>query len=219
MDFEAMERANEQLAGELEKAFAAASISIGGKFFRTPVDWLCPCCHRGKQQLAYCKYGKLICQIDMHHDHFMDAAKKTLRHMKIPSYAVIAYRFMRFPGTFVCEDCNVTEGYAKILAKAPADFSFAPHEIELFVAPRNNQPHAKPDGGLARQIYEAAFPEIEARAVKFRTYCAELRADTRRCPVCGGTMAGLQADAQYCSDKCRVWVLCGSRWPRPSPRF
>ncbi len=209
-----MERANKQLAAELEKAFAPISVSIGGKFFRTPVDWQCPCCRRSKQRIAYCKESKLICQIVLHHDHFEEAAKKKLRNMGIPSYAVIA-GFARFPGTFVCEGCNLAEGCAKTLVKAPADFSFTPHEIGLFVTPKDNQPHAKPNGEMARRIYETAFPEIEVRAAKFRACCAELCADPRRCPVCGGTMAGLRADAQYCSDKCRVWVLCENRWPRP----
>lgn len=152
-----MERANKQLAAELEKAFAPISVSIGGKFFRTPVDWQCPCCRRSKQRIAYCKESKLICQIVLHHDHFEEAAKKKLRNMGIPSYAVIA-GFARFPGTFVCEGCNLAEGCAKTLVKAPADFSFTPHEIGLFVTPKDNQPHAKPNGEMARRIYENSVP-------------------------------------------------------------
>jgi hypothetical protein len=98
------------------------------KWLKLPSDWRCPSCNRTKfQQLRWTKsltgYGvpkgqyQWLAPIHEHHDHGAETGEL----------------ISRFADTMLCYDCNNAEGRTKRLLLLPADFSFSPHELRLFV--------------------------------------------------------------------------------------
>jgi hypothetical protein len=83
---------------------------------------------------------KWLAPLHGHHDH--------RSHAGVPP---------RFAQTIICGDCNSAEGRAKRLLKLPADFSFSPLELSLFVvgAPHNG---VRFDFEEAKKVYESIAP-------------------------------------------------------------
>lgn len=147
--------------------------------------WRCPACQRYKPDIARVTgAGVLLCQLDRHHDHLGDYAKRVVRarnplpegdaargaHQAIDATKGIVERF--YP-TVVCNDCNTAEGRAKreLAGVVHPDFSFSPEEIRQFVVVRRNQPHDL-NVARAREVWEAVKPMFE-RELAFADLLAE----------------------------------------------
>jgi len=135
-------------------------------FFAVRTTWLCPCCHRDKEEIARLdKNGDLLCAIVEHHDHYGDLAqnliekatraKGELHHEGWTAMQSIHKSFQRFPPTLICGDCNVLEPAAKKHVDSPSNFTFSPIEIMQFVDATPNQPH-KLKHDRCEIIYKAA---------------------------------------------------------------
>jgi hypothetical protein len=108
------------------------------------------------------KNGGVLCAIHNHHDHFEDFADERIKQAASPDWTVrnaISASLARFSATMICNDCNVAEPYAKNIADAPENFSFAPYEIASFIHVEQSKAH-KIDEGRVITIYESARPTM-----------------------------------------------------------
>lgn len=103
-------------------------------------NWKCPSCKRTKREVM--RWGKRkqsgrtfegwIAGFHKHHDH---SGHK------------------RFSKTIICALCNSADGNAKAKLGLPANFSFSPEDIGLFVTPTPYGKH-KIDFEKAKNIYD-----------------------------------------------------------------
>jgi hypothetical protein len=135
---------NARLLLDLARHWRAKSLGDINNFFAVDHDWQCPCCSRSKQEISRLhqdgrfKDG-LLCSIAEHHDHFNTGRELQQKDIGYPLRLAYAARFIRFPPTFICQDCNNADPRVKRSVGAPENFSFAPHEIATFIIQR---PHA-----------------------------------------------------------------------------
>jgi rubredoxin len=165
--------ANARLLCRLEKELGAAGFGAIGGFFDVDADWRCPCCHRLKAEIARLdKNGNLCCPVVRHHDHFEECVADHIDYRSMGKLAwglreTLDNSFVRFQPTMICGDCNVAEPVAKAIVKAPAEFSFTPFEIAIFIDVTPSNPHVV-DPDRAVQAYEAATPAMKLLANKLR---------------------------------------------------
>lgn len=153
---------NDALLDEMKDTFGCSDVNIRKQaFYDTPFSWKCPGCSRGKKEIARVdSNGKLACIIVGHHDHFGDRVAEVLHGSDWQVGSFVAARFIRFPTTLMCEDCNNIDAAAKVRAQARKCFSFAPFEISLFINESPNRPHSlKP--GVAGVVYETARVQMQ----------------------------------------------------------
>lgn len=135
---------------------SATRLDLNRGWASTREHWNCPCCQRGKADIARVSSGGvLLCRLEYHHDHLVDRAKRILReyrHRSEDRESVIqvgraenALMLLveRFEQTLICIDCNLAEGRAKLeLAKEiDSDFTFTPAEIASFIGVAPNRLH------------------------------------------------------------------------------
>jgi hypothetical protein len=122
------------------------------KWTALPVDWRCPSCRRSRFEILTWTQTRMengrvptgeykwLAPLHGHHDH--------------RSYAGVP---PRFAPTTICGDCNSADGRAKRHLRLPADFSFSPLELSLFVigTPHNG---VQFDLEVAKKVYESIAP-------------------------------------------------------------
>ncbi|VIO69347.1 hypothetical protein CI1B_26310 [Bradyrhizobium ivorense] len=122
----------------------------------TWAGWRCPCCGRGKAQIARLSPGGvLLCRLEFHHDHLSDRAKRVFRddnprgddrEANIQSdraQKALMVFVERFEETLICIDCNLSEGKAKVelVREIDPDSTFTPSEIASFIEVAPNRLH------------------------------------------------------------------------------
>lgn len=157
--------------------FKTDKLSLNAGWASTWTGWICPCCSKGKLEIArLTKQGVVLCELELHHDHlreaidhiFRECGAKELesdnRHALAPARNAVHLLVERFEPTLICSDCNTAEGRmkAELGNMLPRDFSFSPIEIAKFV---QAQPNSHPDINAAtgRQIWEAVRADYESR--------------------------------------------------------
>lgn len=153
---------NLKLLQEIRDRWGTQSDGHREKFFQTSADWQCPSCMRNKDFISRIdKNGKVLIAIHDHHDHFEEYVfEKMNEKIRVKPSTFIQHRksleanVVRFPRTLICGDCNVADGAVKRKLGLVKYFSFAPHEISLFINPKPHSPH-EIDYDLARKIYES----------------------------------------------------------------
>jgi rubredoxin len=137
-------------------------LALNASWARTWQDWTCPCCRRHKRDIVRVTAGGvLLCQLEWHHDHLEDYARKLIGTMAPPVREVapddgdvsrvfrIEHReqimglLHRFERTLICIDCNLADAQAKqeLRREMDKDFSFTPREIQSFIQVAPNRPH------------------------------------------------------------------------------
>jgi rubredoxin len=124
-------------------------------------DWKCPCCGRGKDEIAHkTASGVLIAKVVDHHDHFGNFINRTFRERLGPRWnsnpdrrpdvmRVMNENFLAFDNAIICESCNKADRDAKMALvealRLGADFmeafSFAVDEIRFFITSGRHQHH------------------------------------------------------------------------------
>ena len=98
-----------------------------------PPGWVCPGCGRNTFQILRWTllYPKSPAPFEgwaggyhRHHDHAVDPFRYGQSPVPVTP---------RFSETIICEQCNSADGAAKRKLGLPSGFSFAPHEIRMFV--------------------------------------------------------------------------------------
>jgi hypothetical protein len=102
------------------------TVGLNRAFIQSDPEYVCPSCGRHKYEILtkFKKSGLTIGRLVEHHDHATDCGMPR-----------------GFPSTYICDDCNRSEGTAKKLIGAPAWFSFAPEEIGRFIKVQPNVKH------------------------------------------------------------------------------
>jgi hypothetical protein len=122
------------------------------KWVALPVEWRCPSCRRSRFEILTWTQTRMengrvptgeykwLAPLHGHHDHGS--------HAGIPP---------RFAETIICGDCNSADGRAKRRLNRPADFSFSPLELSLFVigTPHNG---VRFELEVAKKVYESIAP-------------------------------------------------------------
>jgi rubredoxin len=185
---------------EIRRKLGDLAIDIDRGWAFTPQNWICPCCHRGKRDIArVTDSGFILCSLHSHHDHTVDYAKELFEEIEPqqdrPSAVGQMYRgqrktklimadrrsmllhlCQRFERTLICQDCNNADGVAK--AKSPKSidrrFSFKPSEIQMFISPSANRPH-EVDVEMARAIYKEKKSEFQELLARIETLSSIIR--------------------------------------------
>ena len=169
-----------RLMVRLMRDLGASDLGAFGNFFEVEPDWRCPCCFRSKPEMARLdKNGNLLCSIHWHHDHFSDYISSSIREVlgqEMGAWAAIRDSFVRFPGTLICNDCNVAEPVAKNIVAAPEQFSFTPYEIASFIIVDMNAPH-RLDAERAHEAYDAAIPAMKLISKRLRAINDAVRSE------------------------------------------
>lgn len=141
-----IDRRNIDLLFDLCERHGARRPGDIANFMETHSEWRCRPCMRTKSEIARLdKNGRLLCQIVLHHDHFdeyvPDDLRKSLRSIGFAAESAGRDHLIRFLPELICQDCNTADAAAKRVVGAPNVFSFAPHEIALFIQVTANQSH------------------------------------------------------------------------------
>lgn len=152
-------------------------------------QWVCPCCGRGKFEIARLSpAGVALCRLDWHHDHLDDLAKDIIRdfcRIGISDEPIISRSktrgdllalIIRFSETLLCADCNQAEGAMKSAVCKDVDpaFSFSPSEIATFIIVRPNASHQL-RVNVGEEAFESANPIFQERVAFARLLAARLR--------------------------------------------
>lgn len=166
-----------QMTRDLLAHFRTDRLELNEAWADTWQQWECPCCLRGKPEIARLSSDNvLLCKIDLHHDHLTDFAKALfrakiaadlpdgIRLMRMRARAAAYPLIQRFTETLICEDCNHADGDMKAALGAAVvpHFSFSPGEIARFIKPKPNVPH-EIDIEVGRQIWDRVRPAFEDR--------------------------------------------------------
>ncbi len=140
------EMKNIQLLWDLMRNFDAHGPGALHNFMTTPADWHCRSCLRSKAEIARLDAnGNLLCAIVNHHDHMVEFLPRDIsevaRSVSHAANSTSRYHVVRFLDELICQDCNVAEGAAKNYVGAPEYFSFATHEIGMFIDVQANRAH------------------------------------------------------------------------------
>ena len=170
---------NARLLFRLKAELGAGDFGKICNFFEVEAKWCCPCCVRAKPDLARLdKWGNLLCRLVFHHDHFEtcvdEAMREQTRGVEWHARCALENSFVRFPHTLVCEDCNNAETTAKRIAGCPAYFSFAPHEIALFITARPNVSHEVSEPRVM-EVWAAAEPAMRVIGKRLRVLTGRVR--------------------------------------------
>lgn len=153
------------------------SAQFNNWWVKTDPAWMCPCCGRGKRDIARPdRNGRLSGALASHHDHFRDLmdnigirraeAKNRPAAFWDDSSKHFLRRFTegleRFNDIVICQDCNNADPKAKSLVGAPSGFTFTPREIAGFVMVTPNEPH-RLDIERVHETYAVACAQFEAR--------------------------------------------------------
>ncbi len=162
---------------QLLAQFRTAKLGLNRGWASTRADWTCPCCQRQKRQIARLTAGGvLICRLEVHHDHLGDAAKQIFdeavpltgdRQKNVQRFRArdsIISLVERFENAYICIDCNLAEGQAKLnLSQSiPRDFTFSFSEIRTFIDVQENRVH-KVDLAKALKAWTAAKAQFHDR--------------------------------------------------------
>ncbi|MGF2127697.1 hypothetical protein ACQUEP_14720 [Enterococcus casseliflavus] len=104
--------------------------------------WKCPSCKRTKREVMMWVKRK---SLGGHNDGWSSPLTRHHDHSDLK----------RFKCTIICGLCNSADGNAKVKCGLPADFSFSPEEIGLFVTPVPNAKHSRIYFEKAKSIYDS----------------------------------------------------------------
>lgn len=162
---------------DLLKKFQTTRLDLNSSWASAWTGWTCPCCKRGKADIARLSPGGVVlCRLEFHHDHLADRAKRIFREVNPRSEdrekniqsdraktALLVF-VERFEETLICIDCNLSEGKAKfeLAREIDPDFTFAPSEIASFIRVAPNRLH-EIDLDKARAIWCSVQEDVAAR--------------------------------------------------------
>lgn len=162
---------------DLLSKFQTTRLDLNSSWASTWTGWTCPCCKRGKVDIARLSPGGVVlCRLEFHHDHLADRARRIFREanprgddreINIQSdrakTALLVF-VERFEETLICIDCNLSEGKAKaeLSGEVERDFTFTPSEIASFIRIAPNKVH-EVDIDKARSIWLSAREDVAAR--------------------------------------------------------
>lgn len=136
--------------------FETTRLDLNRSWASTWTGWACPCCKRGKAQIARLSPGGvLLCRLEFHHDHLADRVNRLFREVNPRSEdretsiqtdrakTALMVFVERFEETLICIDCNLSEGRAKfdLAREIDPDFTFTPSEIASFIRVAPNRLH------------------------------------------------------------------------------
>lgn len=161
----------------LMQRLGATKLNLNGNWADVRRDWHCEACQRRKPEIARLSdNGVLLCQLEWHHDHLRDHAKRALRPLidnedRTPEALALRRGVdvckdltMRFFTTLICNDCNAAEGQAKnrLNGLIPSHFSFSPGEIARFIRVAPNRMHTI-DEDAAREVWSEVRDDVAER--------------------------------------------------------
>lgn len=142
---------------------------------KTPQNWICPACGRGKIDLARLNTkAEIMCHLVEHHDHMKDLLKRRFQEISVNRKEVVAdelaEKFAKrsatmvsaYENTIICVDCNNADAQAKKAAKTKSDFSFSPNELLRIIKSESNRPH-KIDVDVAKAVWAEQQDTFELR--------------------------------------------------------
>ncbi|NNM74199.1 hypothetical protein [Enterovirga aerilata] len=158
--------------------FKTNRLDLNSAWAATWTGWTCPCCGRGKPEIARVSAGGvLLCRLERHHDHLADLAHSIFDRSNPktndPRFNLEADRARdaltilveRFEPAVLCLDCNLAEGIAKQALRnkgLPSYFTFKPSEIADFVSASPNRVH-EIDLEAAEQTWLASKDDLASR--------------------------------------------------------
>jgi rubredoxin len=173
----------------LMQSLGAHKLNLNSNWAEVRRDWVCEACQRRKPEIARVSdNGVLLCQLEWHHDHLRDHAKKTLRPLvniedRTPEgrdlrRGVDACKdlTMRFFTTLICNDCNTAEGKAKgrLGDLIPSYFSFSPREITRFIRVQPNRMHGIDDEAVC-EVWNEVERDVADRLAFFDILAGRVR--------------------------------------------
>ncbi|CAN5121565.1 hypothetical protein BH10PSE1_BH10PSE1_13820 [soil metagenome] len=161
----------------LMQRLGAEKLNLNSNWADVRQDWHCEACQRRKPEIARVSdNGVLLCQLEWHHDHLRDHAKRRFRPLvndddRTPEAWALRRGIdackdltMRFYTTLICNDCNTAEGQAKIRSSdlIPSHFSFSPREISRFIRVQPNRMH-RVDDDAVREVWSEVRDDVVER--------------------------------------------------------
>ena len=175
-------------------SLGAQKINLNSNWAEVRRDWVCEACQRRKPEIARVSdNGVLLCQLEWHHDHLRDHAKKMLRPLVNTEDRTSEARdlrrgvdackdlTMRFFTTLICNDCNTAEGKAKsrLGDLIPSYFSFSPREITRFIRVQPNRMHGIDDEAV-RDVWNEVERDVSDRLAFLDILAGRLKAGGQR---------------------------------------
>lgn len=171
---------NSVLSCQIKDFFKCNAIEMNSNWITSSQHWICPCCGRGKFDIA--KKGKkeqIVLKLVIHHDHIEDALKAAFERLfidlKIDTASKtglffierMAPAFSVYDPILICEDCNNADAKAKQWLKenkkANIEFhSFSIGQIRYFIKPLAHSSHDI-DYDLLEEIWGGIKPAYIAR--------------------------------------------------------